>query len=157
MDALVIGPPGGLADAVARGLRRQGERVLQATAADAADAARAAWLLEEARWPALVIVIEPGPFSAARTLLPLCRGAELVVVAEQRVALARAGTAAGRSLALRALRRDALARGRRLGIVSFGRAGRRWVELDGRGAALGADRAAAVVLRACGAGAASSR
>ena len=85
--------------------------MLQATPADAADPARAAWLLAEAGAPARIFVVEAPPFAAARRLLPLLSRAELVLVAEQRVAVARAGAARGRSAALRALRREALGRG----------------------------------------------
>ena len=104
-----------------------------------------------------MFVVEPPPFAAARRLLPLCRGAELVLVAEQRVAVARAGAARGRSLAQRALRREALGHRVRVAIVSLGRAGRRWVVLGGRDEPLGADGAAALALRACSARAASAR
>jgi hypothetical protein len=157
MDALVIGAPGGLADAITRSLRRAGEDVLQATPADAADPARAAWLLAEARSPARIFVVEAPPFAVARGLLPLCRGAQLVLVAEQRVAVARAGAARARSAAQRALRREALAGGLGFACVPLGRAGRRWVVLGGAGEALGADRAAALALRSCGARSASAR
>ncbi len=58
MDALIIGPPDALADAIARSLRRSGMTALRALAADARDHERATWLLDEAGHPPLVVVLE---------------------------------------------------------------------------------------------------
>jgi len=147
MDALVIGSPNGLAGAVARGLRRQGRTVLQAIPADAADRERAAWLMDEAGWPAQIVVVEAAPYPIVHELLALTR-AEIVLVAERRAAAA--GAVAARSTTPR----DADG----LTVVELGRAGRRWFRPGaGRTEALGAERAAATVLRSCGAAAASSR
>jgi hypothetical protein len=148
MDALVIGPPHGLAGAVARALRREGRAVLQAIAADAADRARANWLLDEAGRPPLVVIVEGAPYATLHTLLTLTR-TEIVLVAEHRVA------AAGRGAAARsAPPRDAEG----LTVVPLGRAGRRWFQLAARRREpMGAERAAAVVLRSCAAAAASCR
>jgi hypothetical protein len=149
MDALVIGPPHGLAAAVARGLRRQGREVLQAIAADAADAERAEWLLDEAGRPPLVVVVETAPFAVAHELLPLTQ-AEIVLVAEQRAAIARAGALPARS----STPRDADG----LTVVPLGRAGRRWFQAGpGRHEPMGPERAAALVLRSCDAVTASYR
>jgi hypothetical protein len=148
MDALVIGPPRGLADAVAGGLRRRGLSVLRAIAADAADPERAAWLLDEAGRPPLVIVFDSAPHVLVHELLPLTR-AHVVLVSEQRVAAARPGALPARSL----LPRDEPG----LSVVPLGRAGRRWFAPGGRHEPMGAERAAALVLRSCGAAAASYR
>ena len=148
MDALIVGSQDGLADALARALRRRGMSALRAIAADARDRERAEWLLDEAGRPPLVIVLEPAPFAVAHELLALT-DAHVVVVAEQRAAVARAGAARTRSL----LPRDESG----LTVVPLGRAGRRWFALSGRHDPMGAERAAAVVLRACGAATASCR
>jgi hypothetical protein len=149
MDALVIGSPDALADAIARSLRRRGMGALRALPADARDHERATWLLEEAGHPQLVVVLEPAPFAVAHELLALT-GAHVVLVAEQRATVARAGAPRSRSL----LPRDEPG----LTVVPLGRAGRRWFALNGRRQEpLGAERAAALVLRACGAEAASCR
>ena len=149
MDALVIGSPNGLADAVARGLRRRGRSVLQAIPADVADRERATWLLDEAGRPPQVIVIDQAPYEDAHRLMGLTH-AEIVLVAELRAATARPGTPVGRSL----VPRDQPG----LTVVALGRAGRRWFELGPKAhGAMGAERAAAAVLRSCGAAAASFR
>jgi hypothetical protein len=149
MDALIIGPSGGLADAVAHGLRRRGTSALRAIAADAGDRERAAWLLDEAGRPELVVVFDQAPYAAVHELLTLT-GARVVLVAEQRVAAARPGALPARSL----LPREQPG----LTVVRLGRAGRRWfVPGPGRHEPMGPQRAAAVVLRACGAAAASCR
>ena len=97
MDALVIGSPNGLADAVARGLRRRGRSVLQAIPADVADRERTTWLLDEAGRPAQVVVIDQAPYEDVHRLMGLTH-AEIVLVAELRAATARAGTPVGRAL-----------------------------------------------------------
>jgi hypothetical protein len=149
MDALVIGPPDGLAGAVVRRLRRHGARVLQAIAADAADAERAGWLLEEAGSPELVIVVESAPYATLDILLRKAR-AEIVLVAEHRTSAVGARPAAARAWMPRDMEG--------LTVVPLGRSGRRWHRLDGpRSEAMGGERAAALVLSACGAAAASSR
>jgi len=148
MDALSIGPSGGLADTVGDALRRRGLSVLRAVAADARDAESAQWLLDEAGWPPLIVVVESAPFAVAHELLALT-GAHVVLVAEQRAAAARPSALPARSL----LPRDEPG----LTVVALGRAGRRWFELRGRHEPMGAERAAAIVLRSCGAGAASFR
>ena len=149
MDALIVGAPDGLADALARSLRRRGMTALRALAADARDHERASWLLDEAGRPPLVVVSESAPFAVAHELMALT-DAHVVLVAEQRAALARAGAPRSRSL----LPRDAPG----LTVVPLGRAGRRWFALGGRRQdSMGAERAAALVLRACGAAAASCR
>ena len=141
MDALVIGPPDGLAGAVVRRLRRHGAQVLQAIPADAADRERAAWLLEEAGSPALVVLVETAPYRALDALLGPVSG-ELLLVAELRTPAVGAPPQ----------EKDGLA------VVTLGRSGRRWHTLDERRAEpLGGERAAALVLSASGAGAASSR
>jgi hypothetical protein len=148
MDALVIGPPDGLAGAVATRMRRQGARVLQALPADAADRERAAWLLEEAGHPSSVVLIETAPYRVLDVLLGLVPG-ELLLVAELRTAAVGARPA-GRAWLPQA--------GDGLAVVALGRSGRRWHTLDGRRAvALGGERAAAHVLSAAGAAAASFR
>jgi hypothetical protein len=149
MDALVIGPPQGLAAALARALRRRGETVLQAIPADAGDGERAGWLLDEAGRPGLAIVVESAPYAVVHELIALT-DAEIVLVAEQRAAAARPGAVARRS----ATPRDEPG----LTVVPLGRAGRRWLALGpGRHEPMGAERAAALVLRSCGARAASCR
>jgi len=147
MDALVIGSPGGLADAVARGLRRRGQTVLQAIPADVADRERATWLLDEAARPRQVIVVDAAPYETVHRLMGLTH-AEIVLVAELRAAAARG--AVGRSYVPR--------EEPGLTVVTLGRAGRRWFGLgSGVRQTLSAERAAAVVLRSCGAAAASFR
>jgi hypothetical protein len=149
MDALVIGPPHGLAAAVVRGLRRQGRDVLQAIATDAADRERADWLLDEAGRPPLVVVIESAPYEVVRELSPLTQ-AEIVLVAEQRAPAARAGGLPRHTAAPH----DA----DRLTVIPLGRAGRRWFQAGpGRHEPMGPERAAALVLRSCDAAAASYR
>jgi hypothetical protein len=148
MDALVIGSSNGLADAVARGLRRRGRSALRAIAADVSDRERASWLLDEAGRPPLVVVFDAAPYPVAHELLGLT-SAHVVLVAEQRAAVARPGAPAARSI----VPRDEPG----LTVVRLGRAGRRWFELAGRHEPMGAERAAAVVLRACGAATASCR
>ena len=149
MDALVIGPAAGLADAVARGFRRRGRSVLQALPADAADRERAEWLLDEAGRPRQVIVVDRAPYELAHRLMGLTH-AEIVLVAELRAAVARPGGAVGRSYVPREQPG--------LTVVTLGRAGRRWFELGTAGhGALSAERAAALVLRSCGAAATSYR
>ena len=148
MDALIIGPPRGLADAVARALRRRGLSVLRAIAADARDEVRASWLLDEAGRPPLVIVFDEAPYATVHELLRLTQ-AHVVLVAEQRASAARPGAIAARSLVPREQPG--------LSVVRLGRAGRRWFELHGRHEPMGPERAAAVVLRSCGAAAASFR
>jgi hypothetical protein len=149
MDALIVGSADGLADPIARSLRRRGMTALRALAVDASDRDRASWLLDEAGRPALVVVSESAPFAVAHVLLALT-DAHIVLVAEQRAALAQAGALRSRSL----LPRDAPG----LTVVPLGRAGRRWFALAGRRQeSMGAERAAALVLRACGAAAASCR
>ena len=149
MDALIIGPARGLPDAVAQRLRRRGLDVLRAIAADVGDRERATWLLDEAGHPPLVVIFDRPPYAAVHELLALTR-AHVVLVAEQRAAAARPGALPARSL----VPRDEPG----LAVVRLGRAGRRWFALGpGRHEPMGAERAAAVVLRACGAGAASCR
>jgi hypothetical protein len=148
MDSLIIGPSRGIADAVAGALRRRGLSVLRAIAADARDAESAQWLLDEAGGPSLIVVVESAPFAIAHELLALT-SAHVVLVAEQRAAAARPSALPARSL----LPRDEPG----LTVVARGRAGRRWFELRGRHEPMGAERAAAVVLRSCGAGEASFR
>jgi len=149
MDALIIGPQHGLASAFTRMLRRQGRAVLQAIPADAADGERAAWLLDEAGDPPLVVVIDAAPYGLAHELMALTR-AQVVLVAEHRVASARPGVRPARTYTPR----DAAG----LTVVPLGRAGHRWIELDGgRRQPMGAERAAALVLRSCGVEAASCR
>ena len=148
MDALVIGSPHGLAGAIARALRNRGGQVLQAIPADVSTPERARWLLDEAGDPSLVVVIEAAPYSTAHALLALT-GAKIVLVAEQRAAAARAAALTARAL----VPRD----DRGLTVVPLGRAGRRWFAPSGRHEPLGPARAAAYVLRSCGAGAASFR
>ena len=150
MDALVIGPPShALADAVARGLRRRGMAALRAIGADGADRERATWLLDEAGRPPLVVVFDQPPYAAVHELLAITR-AHVVLVAEQRAAAARPGTLPRRSL----VPRDEPG----LTVVPLGRAGRRWFAAGARRQEpMGAERAAALVLRACAAEAASCR
>lgn len=139
MDALVIGPPRGLAPAVANGLRGQGRAVLQAIPADAIDDERTAWLLDEAGQPGLIVVVDTPPYATSHGLLAHTH-ADVVVVAEQRAAMAGAPP---RSFAPWPI-------GRGLKVVGLGRAGRRWFRLGARRAeTLSAERAAALVLREC--------
>ena len=138
MDALVIGPPRDLTAAVARALRRSGHHVLQAVPADAAGRERARWLLDEAGRPGLVVVLDEAPYTTLHELLDLTSAA-FVLVAEQP---SPAVPAARRAM----IPRDADG----LTVVPLGRAGRRWFTLErGRRDALSAERAAALVLRAC--------
>jgi hypothetical protein len=148
MDAIVIGPPAGIADAIAGGLRRRGRSALRAIAADAADGERATWLLDEAGQPPLVVIVESAPYAVTHELLALT-GAHVVLVAEQRAAAARPGAPAPRAI----VPRDQPG----LTVVALGRSGRRWFQQTGRREPMGAERAAAAVLRACDAGAASFR
>jgi hypothetical protein len=149
MDALIIGSSRGLADAVARGLRRRGLSALRAIAADVSDSERASWLLDEAGRPPLVVVFDEAPYAIVHELLALTR-AHVVLVAEQRAAVARPRALHARSL----VPRDEPG----LTVVRLGRAGRRWFTLgSGRHEPMGPERAAAVVLRSCGAAAASYR
>jgi hypothetical protein len=149
MDTLIIGPPHGLAGALAQALRARGESVLQALPADVADPERTAWLLDEAGHPGRIVVIEQAPYASAQALLA-ATDAEILLVAEQRVAAARSRVAGRRAMTP--------AGGEGLTVVRLGRAGSRWFELgDRRAEAMGPTRAAAHVLRACGAAAASCR
>ena len=149
MNALVIGRQHDLAAAVARGLRRQGQTVLQAIAADVASAEQTRWLLDEAGDPQLVVVFDDPPYGIVHALLAETQ-AEVVLVAEHRAALARPGAARARSYTPRD--------GEGLSVVELGRAGRRWFRLGaGRTEPLGAERAAAEVLRSCGVAAVSCR
>jgi hypothetical protein len=145
MDALVIGPPRGVADAAAGTLRRRGLTVLRAIAADAGDRERANWLLEEAGSPALVVVVEGAPYDVVRRLLPLSL-AHVVLVAEERAAVH------GARRQRQPLPRDEPG----LTVVALGRAGRRWF-VGGRRETMGAARAAAVVIKACDAIGAAGR
>jgi hypothetical protein len=139
MDALVIGPPHGLAGAVARGLRRKGGSVLQAIPADASGHERIGWLLDEAGRPGLIVVFDAAPYATAHELLGHTH-ADVVLVAEHRAASAGV---APRSFAPWPI-------GRGLKVVTLGRAGRRWFTLHPRRTeTLSAERAAALVLRAC--------
>jgi len=149
MDALIIGPPRGLADAIARGFRRRGLSALRAVAADVSDPERAAWLLDEAGRPPLVIVVDGAPYATVHQLLALT-SADVVLVAELRTAAARPGALPARSL----VPRDEPG----LTVVPLGRSGGRWFTFGSRRhEPMGAERTAAVVLRACGAAAASFR
>ena len=139
MDALVIGPPRGLAPAVARGLRRQGRSALQAIPADAIDDERIAWLLDEAGRPGLIVVVDTPPYATSHALLAHTH-ADVVLVAEQRAPMVGAPP---RSFAPWPI-------GRGLKVVGLGRAGRRWFRLGARRAeTLSSERAAALVLRQC--------
>jgi hypothetical protein len=139
MDALVIGPAHGLTAAVARGLRRQGRRVLQALPADASDPDRIDWLLEEAGGPDVIVVVDDAPYATAHELLHQTH-ADVVLVAEHRAA---APGAASPSVAPWPI-------GRGLKVVMLGRAGRRWFTLGAkRTQSMSAERAAALVVRAC--------
>ncbi len=150
MDALIIGPPShGLADAVGRGLRRRGLSALRAIGADVAGRERASWLLDEAGRPPLVVLFDEPPYAVAHELVALTH-AQVLLVAEQRAAAARPGALPGRSL----VPRDEPG----LTVVPLGRAGRRWFAPGARRhEPMGAERAAALVLRSCGAAAASCR
>jgi hypothetical protein len=139
MDALVIGPPNGLAAAVARGLRRQGRSVLQAIPADVDGPERLDWLLAEAGQPPLIVVFDGAPFAIAHELLASTQ-ADVVLVAEQRTAVAGMTPDAAAPWPI----------GRGLKVVTLGRAGRRWFTLGARRShTLSAERAAALVVRAC--------
>jgi hypothetical protein len=148
MEALVIGPAAGLTGPVADGLRRRGMSVLRAVPADVADAERIDWLLDEAGRPGLIILFDVAPYATAHALLGHTR-ADIVLVVEHRAAVA--GAEPERSYAPWPI-------GRGLQVVTLGRAGRRWFRLGaGRKETLSAERAAADVLRSCGAAAASCR
>ena len=149
MDALVIGPPGGLADAVASALRKQAATVLQAIPADVSDAARTRWLLDEAGDPTLVVVIDSPPYAAVHQLLGQT-GAAVVLGAEQRASVAGAAGLVRRSYTPRSEPG--------LEVVQFGRAGRRWFHLGARRQEpLSAARAASILLRSGGAAGACGR
>jgi len=152
MDALVIGKPGGLATAVVRAMRRRWMDVLQATPADADGAERVDFLLEEAGEPPLVVVFDCAPYPIARGL---AGRAAVVVVDERRVAAAVPSAVHERAHAQRSL--YGRTGGRPLDVVTMSRAGGRWIEGRGRHGAVGPERAAAAVLRACDAAAASCR
>ena len=139
MDALVIGSHDGLAGAVTSGLRRQGREVLQAIPADADGPERIEWLLDEAGRPPVIVVFDAAPYATSHQLL-MRTHADIVLVAEQSVA---APGAPPRSPAPWPI-------GRGLKVVTLGRSGRRWFTLGGRRShALSAERAAALVVRAC--------
>jgi hypothetical protein len=139
MDALVIGPPNGLAAAVVRGLRRQGRSVLQAIPADVEGTERADWLLDESGRPPLIVVFDGPPYAIAHELLART-DADVVLVAEQRTAAAGVAPNAAAPWPI----------GRGLKVVTLGRAGRRWFTLGARRShSLSAERAAALVVRAC--------
>ena len=139
MDALVIGPLSGLATAVAGGLRRQGRSVLQAIPADVDGVERVEWLLDEAGHPPLIVVFDGPPYAIAHELLAVTN-AEVVLVAEQRTAVAGMAPSGDAPWPI----------GRGLKVVTLGRAGRRWFTLGARRSqTLSAERAAAVVVRAC--------
>ena len=152
MDALVIGKPGGLTTAVVRAMRRRWMDVLQATPADADDPERVNFLLDEAGEPPLVVVFDTAPYPVARELVGR---AAVVVVDERRVAAAVPGAVHERAHAQRAL--FGRTGGRPLTVMTMSRAGGRWLEGGGRHGAVGPERAAAAVLRACDAAAASCR
>jgi hypothetical protein len=143
MDALIIGPAGGIADALARRLARDGITSLRAITADAADAERATWLLDEAGRPPLVVIVEGAPYPVTHELLALS-SANVVLVAEQRAAAARPGALRSRTL----LPQD----GPGLTVVPLGRAGRRWFAIGAacRHQPMAAERAAAHVLVSAG-------
>jgi hypothetical protein len=139
MDALVIGPSNDFAAAIARGLRRQGRTVLQAIHADADTPERLDWLLDEAGRPPLVVMFDEPPYEATHALLTHTH-ADVVLVAEHRAAVAGASTSSPSPWPI----------GRGLKVVMLGRAGRRWFTLGPRRMdMLSAERAAAVVVRAC--------
>ena len=95
------------------------------------------------------MLVETAPYRALDALLGLAPG-ELLLVAELRTAAVGAQPAARRAWLPQAT--DGLA------VVPLGRSGRRWHTLDERRAEpLGGERAAAHVLSAAGAAAASSR
>jgi len=149
MDALIIGSSHGLADAVGAALRRRGLSVLRAIAADARDGESAQWLLNEAGRPPLIVVVESAPYASVHELMWLT-SAEIVLVAEQHAPMTRPSALPRRRMTPRAQPG--------LTVVPLGRSGRRWFPLGpGRSEPMGAERAAAVVLRSCGAEAASCR
>jgi hypothetical protein len=139
MDALVIGPPSELTAAVVAALRRQGRSVLQAVPADADGDERVDWLLDEAGRPPLVVVFDEVPYATAHGLLGRAH-ADVVLVAEYRTGAAGAPTTSPSPWPI----------GRGLKVVMLGRAGRRWFTLGPRRVqTMSAERAAAVVVRAC--------
>jgi hypothetical protein len=139
MDALVIGAVDDLTSAVTRGLERQGRSVLQALPADADGPDRIDWLLDEAGRPPLVVVFDDQPYATAHALLTHTR-AEVVLVAQYRVGAAGAPHNSPSPWPI----------GRGLKVVMLGRAGRRWFTLGPRKMkTLSAERAAALVVRAC--------
>jgi hypothetical protein len=139
MDALVIGPVTDLANAVVRGLRRQGRSVLQAIPADVQSGERIDWLLDEASRPPLVVVFDIQPYTTAHELLGRTQ-ADVVLVAEQRAGVAGAAPSSPAPWPI----------GRGLKVVTLGRAGRRWFTLGARRSqSLSAERAAALIVRAC--------
>jgi hypothetical protein len=139
MDALVIGPTNGLAGAVAHGLRRQGRSVLQAIPADADGAERIDWLLDEAGGPPLIVLFDDAPYTSTHALLGRTH-ADVVLVAEERTEMAGTAQRAPAPWPI----------GRGLKVVKLGRAGRRWFTFGGRRShTLSAERAAALVVRAC--------
>jgi hypothetical protein len=139
MDALVIGRANELTAAVTRGLRRQGRLVLQALPADAAGAERIDWLLDEAGRPPLVVVFDELPYETVHALLGHSH-ADVVLVAEHRAGAAGAPATSPSPWPI----------GRGLKVVMLGRAGRRWFTLGPRRMeTLSAERAAALVVRAC--------
>jgi hypothetical protein len=139
MDALVIGSPNGLAAAVVRGLRRQGRAVLQAIPADVDGPERVDWLLDEAGHPAVIVVFDGPPYAIAHELLART-AADVVLVTEQRTAVAGIAPNTDAPWPI----------GRGLKVVTLGRAGRRWFTLGARRShSLSAERAAALVVRAC--------
>jgi hypothetical protein len=117
--------------------------VLQGIDAYVRDAERTGWLLDEAGRPELIVVVDSAPYETVHELLA-ATDAHVVLVAERRAAVARPGGAARRSY----VPRDEAG----LTVVPLGRAGRRWFQLGaGRPEPMSAERAAAAVLRACGA------
>jgi NAD(P)-dependent dehydrogenase (short-subunit alcohol dehydrogenase family) len=139
MDALIIGPASGLAGAIAGGLRRRGHSVLQALPADASDGERIEWLFDEAGRPGLVVVLDVAPYATTDEVLRRTH-ADVVLVAEHRAA---APGAAPPSYAPWPI-------GRGLKVVMLGRAGRRWFTVGSKRAEMmSAERAAALVVRAC--------
>jgi hypothetical protein len=141
MDALVIGPAQGLAGCVTRALRRKGRAVLHAIPSDADGDERIDWLLGEAGRPRLVVVFDGAPYAIAHALLGHTQ-ADVVLVDEHRAAIA-AARAVPRSYAAAPI-------GRGLEVVTLIRSGRRWCHVGASPAeTLSAERAAAVVVRAC--------